>query len=48
MPWAYRRLRNGVDNIMLWLDRFKHVGDITVNVDLVHASLPQAGIRLLL
>jgi hypothetical protein len=40
MPWAYRRLRNEADNVMLWLDRFEHVGDINVDADLVHVSLP--------
>jgi hypothetical protein len=42
------RLRDGADNVMLWLDRFKQVGDIAVNVDPIHAGLPWAGIRLLL
>lgn len=36
------------DKIVLWLDRFKQIGDIAVNVDPVHAGLPWAGIRLLL
>ena len=31
MPWAYRRLCNEVDNIMLRLDIFEHVGSIAVN-----------------
>jgi hypothetical protein len=42
------RLRDEADNVMLWLDRFKQVGDIVVNVDPIHAGLPWAGIRLLL
>lgn len=42
------RLRDEADNVILWLDRFKHVGDIAVNVDPIHAGLPWAGIRLLL
>ena len=33
MPWSYRRLRNEVDNIILRLDRFEHVGGIAVNAD---------------
>jgi hypothetical protein len=36
------------DRIVLWLDQFKQIGDIAVNVDPVHAGLPWAGIRLLL
>jgi hypothetical protein len=42
------RLRDETDNVMLWLDRFKQVGDIAANVDPIHAGLPWAGIRLLL
>ena len=42
------RLRDEADNVMLWLDRFKQVGDIAVNADPIHAGLPWAGIRLLL
>jgi hypothetical protein len=42
------RLRDEADNVMLWLDRFKQVGDVAVNVDPIHAGLPWAGVRLLL
>jgi len=42
------RLRDEADNVMLWLDRYKRVGDIALNVDPIHAGLPWAGIRLLL
>jgi hypothetical protein len=41
-------LREEADKVLLWLDRFKQVGDIAVNVDPIHAGLPWAGIRLLL
>ena len=41
-------LRDEADKVMLWLDRFKTVGDIAVNADPVHAGLPWAGIRLVL
>lgn len=34
--------------IVFWLSKFKDVGDIAVNFDPVHASLPWAGIRFLL
>jgi hypothetical protein len=42
------RLRDEADKVILWLDRFKQVGDIAVNVDPIHAGLPWAGIRFLL
>jgi hypothetical protein len=41
-------LREEADKVLLWLDRFKQVGDIAVNADPIHAGLPWAGIRLLL
>lgn len=41
-------LREQADKIVCWLDRFKAVGDIAVNIDPVHAGLPWAGVRLLL
>ncbi|RFU32262.1 hypothetical protein B7463_g4088, partial [Scytalidium lignicola] len=34
--------------IVFWLNKFKDVGDIAVNFDPVHASLPWAGVRFLL
>lgn len=37
-----------VDKVLLWLDRFKSVGDVIANVDPVHVGLPWAGIRILL
>ena len=42
------RLCDEADKVILWLDRFKQVGDIAVNADPIHAGLPWAGIRLLL
>ena len=42
------RLWDEADKVILWLDRFKQVGDIVVNADPIHAGLPWAGIRLLL
>ena len=41
-------LKEEADKVILWLDRFKAVGDVAVNADPVHAGLPWAGIRLLL
>jgi hypothetical protein len=42
------RLRDTADKVIVWLDKFKVVGDIAVNVDPMHAGLPWAGIRFLL
>lgn len=42
------KLREEADRIIFWLERFKQVGDVAVNADLIHAGLPWAGIRLLL
>lgn len=41
-------LRDVAQKIIIWIDKFKQIGDIAVNFDPVHASLPWAGIRLLL
>ena len=41
-------LREEADKVIVWLNRFKAVGDIAVNADPIHAGLPWAGIRLLL
>ncbi|KAH8781592.1 hypothetical protein BGZ57DRAFT_887356 [Hyaloscypha finlandica] len=41
-------LKDKADKVVHWLNRFKSVGDIVVNVDPMHAGLPWAGIRLLL
>jgi hypothetical protein len=42
------KIRNGLSNIIDWLQKFKQVGDIAVNFDPVHAALPWAAFRLLL
>jgi hypothetical protein len=41
-------LRDTADKVIIWLEKFKAIGDIAVNADPVHAGLPWAGIRLLL
>lgn len=41
-------LRDVAEKIIVWIDKFKEIGDIAVNFDPVHASLPWAGIRFLL
>lgn len=41
-------LRDVAEKIIVWIDKFKQIGDIAVNFDPVHASLPWAGVRFLL
>ena len=41
-------LRDIAQRIIVWVDKFKQIGDVAVNFDPVHASLPWAGIRFLL
>ena len=41
-------LRDIAEKIIFWIDKFKQIGDIAVNFDQVHASLPWAGVRFLL
>jgi hypothetical protein len=41
-------MRDVADRICTWLDNFKEIGDIIVNVDPIHCGLPWAGIKLLL
>lgn len=36
------------DKACVWLDKFKSIGDIVVNVDPLHAGVPWAAIRLFL
>jgi hypothetical protein len=41
-------LRDFAGKIIFWLNKFKDIGDVAVNFDPIHASLPWAGVRLLL
>lgn len=41
-------LRDLAEKIIVWIDKFKQIGDVAVNFDPIHASLPWAGIRFLL
>lgn len=41
-------LRDVVGKTIFWLNKFKEIGDVAVNFDPVHASLPWAGLRFLL
>ncbi|KAF2194673.1 hypothetical protein K469DRAFT_686660 [Zopfia rhizophila CBS 207.26] len=53
--WKYTRksgetviIRDVFEKIVRWIDMFKQVGDVAVQYDPAHASLPWAGIRLVL
>lgn len=41
-------LRDLAEKIVVWVNKFKEVGDIAANVDPVHAALPWAAVRFLL
>ena len=41
-------LRDLFSKIVVWINRFKEIGDIVVQYDPVHAALPWAGVRFLL
>ena len=41
-------LRDVFGKIVGWIQKFKEIGDVAVQYDPVHASLPWAGVRLLL
>jgi len=41
-------LRDLAQKIIVWIDKFKEVGDVAANFDPVHVALPWAGIRFLL
>jgi hypothetical protein len=41
-------LRDVVEKIVVWLDKFKAIGDVAANADPLHAGLPWAGVRFLL
>jgi hypothetical protein len=41
-------VRNLSDKILLWVDKFKEIGDMVVQYDPGHAALLWAGIRLVL
>ena len=54
--WRFRRpgqgqtvvLRDLFSKIVVWINRFKEIGDIVVQYDPGHAALPWAGLRFLL
>lgn len=53
--WKYKNskgqdviLRDVFEKIIVWVNKFKEVGDVGVQYDPVHASLPWAAIRAIL
>lgn len=41
-------LKAVANKVLLWLDKFKQIGDVASNADPVHIGLPWAGLRFLL
>ena len=41
-------LQDLTEKVIIWIGKFKQVGDIAVSFDPVHAALPWAGVRFLL
>ena len=41
-------MRDIFEKIIVWVDKFKALGDVAVQYDPAHASLPWAGVRFLL
>jgi hypothetical protein len=52
--WKYKKggkeiiIRDKLEKVLEWVNRFKEVGDIAVQYDTAHAALPWAGVRFLL
>lgn len=52
--WIFRRgkqviiIRDQLEKIVVWLEKFQAIGDVAVNFDPMHAALPWAGVRFLL
>jgi hypothetical protein len=41
-------LRDLIDKILVWVEKFSQIGNCVAQYDPVHAALPWAGIRLIL
>jgi ankyrin repeat domain-containing protein 50 len=41
-------LRDVAEKVIVWINKFKEIGDVAVNFDPIHAALPWAGVRFLL
>lgn len=53
--WKYKKndgevltLRDSLEKVVKWVNKFKEVGDVAVQYDPSHAALPWAGVRLVL
>ena len=52
--WKYKKgdkeiiIRDKLEKVVVWVNKFKELGDIAVQYDTGHASLPWAGIRFIL
>jgi vacuolar-type H+-ATPase subunit H len=52
--WKYRKgdhdviIRDKLEKIVVWINKFKDIGDAVVQYDPGHAALPWAGIRVIL
>lgn len=52
--WTYRKgnkeiiIRDQLEKIVRWVDKFKQIGDQVVQYDPSHAALPWAGVRFFL
>lgn len=53
--WTYKKsngetviLRDQIEKIMVWVDKFKTIGDNVMQYDPAHAALPWAGVRFFL
>lgn len=52
--WKYKKgsreivIRDQLEKLVVWVNKFKEVGDIAVQYDPGHASLPWAAVRLIL
>jgi hypothetical protein len=53
--WKYKKrdgevviLRDSLEKVVKWVNKFKEVGDAAVQYDPSHAALPWAGVRLFL
>ena len=53
--WKYTKkngekviLRDLMEKVVAWVEKFVQIGDIAINYDPVHAALPWAGVRFFL
>jgi hypothetical protein len=52
--WKYKKgnkeiiIRDKLEKVVVWVNKFKEVGDVAVQYEPGHASLPWAGVRFIL